>query len=748
MIDFKLGLMAFATEDHDRLIRFGRFTFDLATNRLFENGKLLPIQDQPATLLAILLERPRELVTREELQARLWPDKQFLEFDAALNTTVKKLRQVLKDDASAPQFIQTVPKKGYRFIGESFSETRITEFASDVRKLKVVRISQESTAADVGFEPVEANQANQETLPSERRRVVVTPITFWARHWLAISVTGIAFSLISATLLVFFRPRPLPELPETQLTSNSTEDVIVDSALSPDGKYLAYANWRHVMILNLAERVTYTLPNLDRLRVFHLAWMRDSTRLLVTGYAGPGATAALWRVSILGNGEPQKIADNVSDARESPDGKYFAFFNADSSELSIMSPGERERISLYRSKQMFSISWSPDSRRIWFLRDLGDTWQSLESVSLEAGHPAGPVRKLHEAGSILLLPDSRLVYSQPDGIFEQKTDSRSGRALGDPIRRIKCTASIRLSATSDGTKVGYLKGASESDVYVGDLSEGNTRLSNTHRLTLDDAGDYVHGWTRDSRNVLFESDRSGQWTSYSQPFDGPDPTRLVASEADAVKAISTPDGVWILYLSLPPKRDQSDRVKGSSLMRMRVSGGAPVEVVALERAASFHCPAAQSKLCVMEERFGGNVLYSYLDPIHGKQGPFRPMETIPSEIDWDLSPDGSTIAVVPRTGNDSRIWLFKGSEPKREITVTNAEQLRSVNWWPDGKGFFMSSSGDGNPLLVTVPLSGRASVLSREIISVPSWGVPSPDGKRLAFVCYPNSYKAWMVDRF
>jgi Tol biopolymer transport system component len=124
------------------------------------------------------------------------------------------------------------------------------------------------------------------------------------------------------------------------------------------------------------------------------------------------------------------------------------------------------------------------------------------------------------------------------------------------------------------------------------------------------------------------------------------------------------------------------------------------------------------------------------------------METIPSEIDWDLSPDGSTIAVVPRTGNDSRIWLFKGSEPKREITVTNAEQLRSVNWWPDGKGFFMSSSGDGNPLLVTVPLSGRASVLSHEIISVPSWGVPSPDGKRLAFVCYPNSYKAWMVERF
>jgi WD40 repeat protein len=120
---------------------------------------------------------------------------------------------------------------------------------------------------------------------------------------------------------VFFRPRPLPELVERSLTSNSNEDSLVDSAISPDGKYLAYANRRHVLILNVADRAIHTLPNLDRLSVFHLTWTHDSTRLLVVGYEKPGATSSLWQVSILGNDEPQKVSENVYNARESPDGK-------------------------------------------------------------------------------------------------------------------------------------------------------------------------------------------------------------------------------------------------------------------------------------------------------------------------------------------------------------------------------------------------------------------------------------------
>jgi DNA-binding winged helix-turn-helix (wHTH) protein len=158
--------MAFATEDPRRSIRFGRYTFEFATNRLYKSGRETAIQDQPATLLAILLEKPGELVTREDIQTRLWPDKQFLEFDAALNTTVKKLRHVLQDDAAAPQFIQTVPKKGYRFIGQLSPDLK-PETAPELRRMKVVPISPEPSgaAAEMQIDPEENEQIASPKLP-------------------------------------------------------------------------------------------------------------------------------------------------------------------------------------------------------------------------------------------------------------------------------------------------------------------------------------------------------------------------------------------------------------------------------------------------------------------------------------------------------------------------------------------------------------------------------------------------------
>jgi TolB-like protein/DNA-binding winged helix-turn-helix (wHTH) protein len=95
---------------------FGPFEADVRAGELRKNGTKVPLQEQPFQVLAVLLERPGELVRRDELRQRVWPRDTFVEFDHALNTAVKKIRSALGDDANAPRYIETIPKRGYRFV--------------------------------------------------------------------------------------------------------------------------------------------------------------------------------------------------------------------------------------------------------------------------------------------------------------------------------------------------------------------------------------------------------------------------------------------------------------------------------------------------------------------------------------------------------------------------------------------------------------------------------------------------------
>jgi len=100
-----------------RVVRFGEFEADVQTGELRKNGLKLKFSGQPFQVLAILLERPGEVVTRDELQKRLWPDT-FVDVERNLNTAVNKIREVLGDSAENPRFVETLPRRGYRFIGQ------------------------------------------------------------------------------------------------------------------------------------------------------------------------------------------------------------------------------------------------------------------------------------------------------------------------------------------------------------------------------------------------------------------------------------------------------------------------------------------------------------------------------------------------------------------------------------------------------------------------------------------------------
>src|ERR1700721_980759 len=133
-----------------RKVRTGLFEIDLASGELRKNGRRLPLQEQPFRVLAMLLERPGECVTRQELQARLWPVDTYVGFDEGLNTAIRKLRIVFGDSAGNPRFVETLPRRGYRFIAPG------TEAAIATDSSAIVEVTELTDDKDT---PVSSGQA-------------------------------------------------------------------------------------------------------------------------------------------------------------------------------------------------------------------------------------------------------------------------------------------------------------------------------------------------------------------------------------------------------------------------------------------------------------------------------------------------------------------------------------------------------------------------------------------------------------
>jgi DNA-binding winged helix-turn-helix (wHTH) protein len=98
------------------VLQFGAFELDLEAGKLLKNGRMVRLQPQPFRLLCLLVSQPGRLVTREEIQAALWKDETFVDFEQGVNFAIKQVREALGDRAEASVYIQTVPKRGYRFV--------------------------------------------------------------------------------------------------------------------------------------------------------------------------------------------------------------------------------------------------------------------------------------------------------------------------------------------------------------------------------------------------------------------------------------------------------------------------------------------------------------------------------------------------------------------------------------------------------------------------------------------------------
>jgi DNA-binding winged helix-turn-helix (wHTH) protein len=226
-------MKAFA-KPRSRRLRFESFELDLDTVELRKNGRRIRLQDQPGRLLALLAGKPGELVTRTEIQKTLWEEGQFVEFDHAVNTAIKKVREALDDDPDNPKILETLPRKGYRFIAlVEWIEDPIVE--SQTLEIAPVDVSEEPPpilqATPRAENVPEVLQApSVEAIPLPSRESTVSRL-----YWLSAALLLVAI-LMGGLALRNSGTAASNQTPEMRLeimTSSTTDPTSL--AISPDG---------------------------------------------------------------------------------------------------------------------------------------------------------------------------------------------------------------------------------------------------------------------------------------------------------------------------------------------------------------------------------------------------------------------------------------------------------------------------------------------------------------------------------
>ena len=450
------------------MVRFGTFEVDRRTGELRRNGMKIKLQEQPLQVLLSLVERPGELVTRDELRARLWQDGTFVDFDHGLNTAVRRLRDALGDSADSPRFVETVARRGYRFLV-----------------------------------PVEDALPGAVTAPPE---VKPRPLRTW---WLlgatagAVVLAGIIWKSRTGQPAV-----PPKTFTERRLTANAPELPVTDAAISRDGRYLAFsdATGFYLREIDTGETHPQTLPL--GFNAKPRAWFPDGTHLLATWVAGPDATESIWVISLIG-GSPHQLVPRGSWPAVSPDGSRVVYLAAPvefkeaylNKEIWVMqADGEEPQRLLAGGDDFFGQpAWAPDGKRIAYVRGkfaFGMPWVrgQLEILDLATRHTNVLVAMPALGSAVTWLPDGQLVYSLDEPIPNQNDSNlwtlpldRSGRAQGSATRLTRGPGvAYLIGASADGNKLVFFRRTIEPDVYVTDLDAHGARLTSPRRLTLDE----------------------------------------------------------------------------------------------------------------------------------------------------------------------------------------------------------------------------------------------------------------------
>jgi DNA-binding winged helix-turn-helix (wHTH) protein/Tol biopolymer transport system component len=717
------------TQQTKRFCDFGFFRLDRQKRVLSHGDKSLSLPPKAVDVLLFLIDNRGRVIEKSEFMHAIWPDS-FVE-EGNLSQNIFLLRKTLGGGQEGQRYILTVPGVGYRFVPE------VTEH-------------DEHAPAE---SPAAAGRSNFEQLPAQPRRLPISLVV-------ALYATVILLALAVAYALYSRRNSAPKALQETQLTTNSPEASLSAAAISPDGKYLAFADEHGLYVRQPGSGETHPLSIPSGAKIYRLSWFPDGSKVLATGITPESPVPSLWAIPLLG-GNFHKLREDVEEAASSPDGSKILFTTKLESEIWVMGSNGEEpgKILSGAAQEAFGgLSWFPESKRILFVRYPLVGPNSVETLEPEATQPAVLV-SAHELGPSVFLPDGRLLYgiwgrSDDDSslsLWEVRVDLKSGQAAGSTheFTRWKNAGISSMSATSDGKRLVFLKGNPQGDVYVGNLEQNGKSLTGPRRLTLDDRDDEPSGWTPDSKSVLFYSNRNGAYDIFRQSLDDTTAQAIVESKRYKFRPRMSADGKWVLYYDPPGIHSWNEYVR---ISRVPLAGG-PTETVMEERGLySFRCSHPPANRCIAGVLHPKELTIYALDPAKGR-GPELVRIPVNADVEspnLDLSPDGKSIAFLSLStfaGKIRVISVLDGSQ--RDVEVKGWNQLNHIDWAADGKGWYVSSEMALSTTLLYVDLNGNPTILLREPgLFTETWGIPSPDGKHLAFLHSTSGNNAWMLEGF
>jgi Tol biopolymer transport system component/DNA-binding winged helix-turn-helix (wHTH) protein len=603
-------------------IRFGPFTLDGRSGELRNGPTRLKVPDQSIAVLQALLERPGELVTREELRERLWGPDTFVDFEAGLNAAVRRLREALNDSADVPRYIETLPRRGYRFIAP-------VDGASTA--------APPAPAALVGTEaPAPSRDDTARAGRVRLRHVVIVALGLAAigvALWAALRWRDAAPAAV--------RPVPITRFPGLEVDpaispdgkqvafawdggSGDNFDIYVQSidggtdplpltknaaadhapAWSPDGQRIAFVRVlegkREIVVLPVlggSERVLFeAAPELGNWMwwggAYGLSWTPDGKHLVFGDQSGPASNSAIYLYSFE-DGERRQLTHppaNLSDSHPvvSPNGRYLAFVrvNRDPSAVLrnvLLQKLEQLHVSgeptpVTSGLRVIGFDWAPDSRNI--IHDSGNREPGLWRVAIAGGAPEPVLPNILALRPSVARSGAGVVYQNmliEPNIWELPLPSSPSREpSGDKTFPVVAWTSFDsdMKFSPDGTRIAFASSRSgHSELWV-----SNRDGSQANKLTSFAGGGRVGrvgspAWSADGKLIAFDTQGTAtdKWNLYSVAADGGGPAKPLTSDAfDNVRPSWSIDGQWIYF--------GSDRTGDWQIWKMPSSGGTAHQV--------------------------------------------------------------------------------------------------------------------------------------------------------------------------
>ncbi len=548
-------------------MQFGPYRLDAETGELWKAGVRLRLQDQPFRVLLALLDKPGELVTREDLRQRLWPDDTYVDFDHALTTAVKKLRRALGDSALRPHYIETLPRRGYRFVGELRSDqdaSGASEAAANPGLMRQRNLLAFAAAA-MALLAVFAFLRDPDQVEGRVESRTVRKFSFSA---------AVAGSRRTATAAISPDGRHIAYIGGEDRSIwirdiDAEEPRRLDRTVgargvfwSPDSQFLGFAQGSALRSVSIHGGPLTELCQLLDDSFFGGAWEPGGDEI----YFAAGSPPAIFRVAARG-GQPEQAFDQV--VTEAGGGNFepafvygvgrrrlliFTAGGPGHSELFVqdLDNGEEKRLGQGRS-----AAFSP-SGHILFQSgfDAGIWAVGFDPRLIETTGPATPVAE--NGGRPSVSSDGTLIYQDIDPLLPRQLTwrDRSGKLLG---RIGPSDASVRTPAVSpDNRRVAYRRmEQGNNDIWVRDLETGvESRVSFDPVLDLDPT------WSPDGRRLAWRSDRDGNAEIVSRAADGSsDVEVLVATTAAERPGDWLPNNAGMVY-------SRSDLEAGSDIWIM------------------------------------------------------------------------------------------------------------------------------------------------------------------------------------